>query len=216
MWIIMDIIIVAVILLCTFIGYKKGLVGVIFKIISFFIALLVAILLSGPISNWIMENTSIAQDIEGALTEKLIEEKVEEKEIEKEDINNTSQIVVDYINKYTTDVKNAGAIAMAKEITTTTIRVVVIIVLYIGTKIILFFFRTLVNAIAELPIIKQFNKLGGTIYGLLKGILIVYVVLALLSLIAPIVNNTALFEMINSSILGNFMYNHNLILTILF
>ncbi len=216
MWIIMDIIIIAVILLCTFIGYKKGLVGVIFKIISFFIALLVAILLSGPISNWIMENTSIAQDIEGALTEKLIEEKIEEKEIEKEDINNTSQIVVDYINKYTTDVKNAGARAMAKEITTTTIRVVVIIVLYIGTKIILFFFRTLVNVIAELPIIKQFNKLGGTIYGLLKGILIVYVVLALLSLIAPMVNNTALFEMINSSILGNFMYNHNLILTSLF
>ena len=216
MWVIMDIIIIAVILLCTFIGYKKGLVGVIFKIISFFIAILVAILLSGPISNWIMENTSVAQEIEGALTEKLIEENVEEKEIEKEDINNTSQIVVDYINKYTTDVKNVGVRATAREITATTIRVVVIIVLYIGTKIILFFFRALVNALAELPIIKQFNKLGGTIYGLLKGILIVYVVLALLSLIAPMVNNVALFEMINSSILGNFMYNHNLILTILF
>ena len=195
MWFVIDLIILAIILLCTFLGYKKGLIGVVFKIISFFIAILLAFILSGPISNWIME--------------------IETKEVEKKDINNTSQIIVDYINKQTTEVKNAGIKSIAKQITETAIRVIVMIVIYIITKIILFFFRKLAEALSELPLIKQFNKLGGTIYGVLKGLLIVYVILATLSLLAPMISNGSLFEMINSSIIGSFMYNNNLLLNIL-
>ena len=214
MWYVIDLVILAIILLCTFIGYKKGLIGVIFKIISFIIAILIALLLSGPISNWIMDNTTIAQNIEDNIVEKLTDENVAEKKVEKEDINNTSQIVVDYINKQTTEVKNAGIRSTAKEITETGIRVVVMIALYIITRIILFFFRKLAETLAELPLIKQFNKLGGTIYGVLEGLLIVYVILAVLSLIAPMINNGSIFEMINASIIGSFMYNNNIILNI--
>lgn len=215
MWFIIDLIILAVILLCTFIGYKRGLIGVVFKIISFFIAILLAFILSGPISNWIMENTTIAQNMENAIVEKFIDEDVETKEVDKEDINNTSQIVVDYINKQTTEVKNAGIKSIAKQITETAIRVVVMIAIYIVTKIILFFFRKFAEALGELPLIKQFNKLGGTIYGILEGLLIVYVILAALSLLAPMINNGSIFEMINASIIGSFMYNYNILLNIL-
>ena len=216
MWFIVDLIILAIILLCTFIGYKKGLIGVIFKIVSFFIAILVALILSGPISNYIMQNTDIAQKMENTITQKFTEENIEAGEVEKKDINNTSQIVVDYINKQTTEIKNAGIRAMAKQVTETTIRIGVAIVLYIVTRIILFFFRKLAESLAELPFVKQFNEIGGTIYGILKGLIIVYVVLAIISLIAPMVNSSGLFELINSSILGSFMYNHNIILNFLF
>ena len=155
MWFIVDLIILAIILLCTFIGYKKGLIGVIFKIVSFFIAILVALILSGPISNYIMQNTDIAQKMENTITQKFTEENIEAGEVEKKDINNTSQIVVDYINKQTTEIKNAGIRAMAKQVTETTIRIGVAIVLYIVTRIILFFFRKLAESLAELPLTKR-------------------------------------------------------------
>lgn len=215
MWFIVDLIIIAIILLCTFIGYKKGLIGVIFKIVSFFIAILVAFILSAPISNWIVDNTAISQNMQNAIVEKFTEDNIESEGVEKEDVNNTSQIVVDYINKQVTEVKNAGIKSAAGEIAKTVIRIIVMVILYVVTKIILFFFRKLAEALAELPVLKQFNKLGGTIYGILKGFLIVYVILAILSLIAPMVNSNNLFEMINSSVIGSIMYNNNILLNIL-
>ena len=215
MWFVVDLIILAIIALFTFIGYKKGLIEVIFKIVSFFIAIIVAFILSGPISNWIIENTDISKNMENTIVEKFTEEKVEEKEIEKEDINNTSQIVVDYINKQTKELKETGVKTLAKQITETAIRIIVAIGLYIITRVILFFFRKLAESLSDLPFVKQFNELGGTIYGLIKGLLIVYIALAILSLVAPMVHNDSLFELINSSIIGNFMYNHNIILNIL-
>ena len=215
MWFIIDLVLLGVILLCTFLGYKRGLIGVAFKIVSFFIAILVAVVLSGPVSNWIMNNTTIAQNMENAIIDRLVDEKAEEKEVDKSDINNTSQAVVDYINKQTSEVKNAGIRSAAKDITESAIRVAVIIILYIVTKIILIFFKAIAKALGELPIIKQFNKLGGTIYGILEGLLITYVILAALSLIAPMVKDATVFELINNSIITRFMYNNNIILNIL-
>ena len=215
MWFIIDLVLLGVILLCTFLGYKIVLIGVAFKIVSFFIAILVAVVLSGPVSNWIMNNTTIAQNMENAIIDRLVDEKAEEKEVDKSDINNTSQAVVDYINKQTSEVKNAGIRSAAKDITESAIRVAVIIILYIVTKIILIFFKAIAKALGELPIIKQFNKLGGTIYGILEGLLITYVILAALSLIAPMVKDATVFELINNSIITRFMYNNNIILNIL-
>jgi len=51
MWIIFDLIIIAIIGLATFIGYKQGLVKAAIKILSFFIAIIVALVLYKPISN---------------------------------------------------------------------------------------------------------------------------------------------------------------------
>ena len=54
MSIIFDIAVIAIIALCTFIGYKQGLVKSAIKILSFFIAIIVAVVLYRPISNLII------------------------------------------------------------------------------------------------------------------------------------------------------------------
>lgn len=74
----------------------------------------------------------------------------------------------------------------------------------------------MLETVAEIPIIKQFNEVGGIAYGILKGILIIYVILALISIIVPMLQNNAILEIINNSILTKFLYNNNLILMILF
>ena len=38
-------------------------------------------------------------------------------------------------------------------------------------------------------ILNQFNKLGGTIYGLIEGLFIIFVIFAILSLISPLINS---------------------------
>ena len=44
MWIVFDLLVIGIIALCTFIGYKQGLVKAIIKILSFVIAIVIALI----------------------------------------------------------------------------------------------------------------------------------------------------------------------------
>ena len=100
---------------------------------------------------------------------------------------------------------------------TTTIKIIevcTVLVLYIIARIALKFVAALGDLIAKIPILKQFNKLGGTIFGLIKGLLIVYVILAVVYLISPLLKeNTS--NKIEKSMLTKNMYNNNLITKII-
>ena len=66
MWIVFDLLVIGIIALCTFIGYKQGLVKAIIKILSFVIAIVIALILYKPVSNIIIKNTSIDDNIKNA------------------------------------------------------------------------------------------------------------------------------------------------------
>ncbi len=55
------------------------------------------------------------------------------------------------------------------------------IALYILAKIALRFVTALADLIAKLPILNQFNKAGGLIYGAIRGLLIIYVALLIVN-----------------------------------
>ena len=59
MGLLMDIVLVAILVLNIIIGYKKGLINVIFNICAFLLAIVITIILYKPVSNIIIENTTI-------------------------------------------------------------------------------------------------------------------------------------------------------------
>lgn len=217
MSILIDIIIIAIIGVCIFLGYKRGLIGVIFKILSFFIAVIVALVLFKPVSYFVINNTKIDEQIESSIIEIIEGKKEEATEEEKEKSGNTPDVIMKYINsnieKVANEAKTNIAQTVASDITINIINAGVIIILFIIARIVLIFIKIVSDAIAELPIIKQFNKLGGTIYGILEGFFIVYTILAIISLFVPI---ATLQNLISNSIIGSILYNHNIILMILF
>jgi hypothetical protein len=62
----------------------------------------------------------------------------------------------------------------------------------------------------------MFNKSGGLIYGILKGFFMIYLILAVFSLISPIIYEYGIIQSILDSSLGSNMYNNNLILNVFF
>lgn len=216
MGIIIDIIILLVLGVTIFLGYRKGLIGVAFSICSFLISLLIAFLLYSPVSNFIINNTTIDDTIQQVIIEKLTgESKEQTKEDEIEEIN-ASKVITNYIDDYTSEIKDVGIRSISLKLTTTIINVISIIVIFIITKFILFFFRKIADGIASIPIIKQFNKAGGILYGTLKGLLILYVLFAVISLISPMIADTGFINMIDQSFVGGFLYNENLLLKMIF
>lgn len=214
MGLIVDILIIAIIALFIFWGYHRGLIGVAFKIITFFAAIIIALLLYKPVSNIIIEKTQIDENIENSIIEKFSSK--EDEQIKEEDIENMSEVLVNYIKNYTSEVQDATVSMVAKQVSTLSINVAVAIGLFILTKILLIIFKALSKILAELPVIKQFDKTGGIIYGLLEGILVILVILAIISLCASMIENFEIVSSINNSYIGKFLYNNNIILKVLF
>lgn len=214
MGLIVDILIIAIIALFIFWGYHRGLIGVAFKIITFFAAIIIALLLYKPVSNIIIEKTQIDENIENSIIEKFSSK--EDEQIKEEDIENMSEVLVNYIKNYTSEVQDATVSMVAKQVSTLSINVAVAIGLFILTKILLIIFKALSKILAELPVIKQFDKTGGIIYGLLEGILVILIILAIISLCASMIENFKIVSSINNSYIGKFLYNNNIILKVLF
>lgn len=216
-WII-DLIIVAIIAISVFLGYKRGLTGSILKILSFVIAVIIAIILFKPVSNFVINNTLIDEKIEEAIVSTVADDVNEEGKVEED--TNLPQSIVDYINESVEnaadDVKKTVVEQTAKDISITIINAAVAIILFIVARILLIFVKAITNLITELPIIKQVDKIGGIIYGLVAALVIIFIILAIISFISPLIENTGLLAMINKSVLGSVLYNNNLLLTIIF
>lgn len=210
MSIVIDIVIIAVILLCLYGGYKKGLVGVAFSIISFIVALLIAFILFMPISTYIINNMEFDNNIKTAIVSNFTKDS-ESTEAEKEE-----NFINEYINDQIDEVKGNTLEIVATQISEICVRGIVFIALFIVAKIVLWFFKAIANFIAELPILKQFNKVGGFIFGLLKGLIITYGLLAILMLVSAFFNETTFYKELDKSYVGGMMYNNNIIIKLLF
>ena len=84
MAIIIDLIVIAILALSIFLGYKKGLIGVAFKILSFLIAIVITLILYRPVSSFIINNTNFAKNIENIIVQKLSSAEIENGEIKEE------------------------------------------------------------------------------------------------------------------------------------
>ena len=183
MAIFLDLAVIAILALSIFLGYKQGLIGVIFKIVAFIIAILITLILYKPVANLIIENTTWDDAIQNTIYEKLAGTNIEAgKKINKEE-SELPGMVVNYINDgIETTVKQAQqnvAEMVTKNLTTSIIQIITMIVIFIVTRLLLLFAKVLLEALSELPIVKQFNELGGILYGILRGMVILYALLAI-------------------------------------
>lgn len=214
MSIIIDLIIVGIIALCVIVGYAKGLTGALIKILSFVLSLIIAFILYMPLSNYIINNTQIDDMIENTIKESILKN---DDQTQKEE--NMPTAITDYINQKVEDASNSVkenvVNSTAKDVSQTIVRAGTWIMLFIIARIALIVLKFITGLIAKLPVIKQFDKLGGIIYGLLEGLVITYFALALISFITPMTKGN-LSSDINKSYIGCSMYNNNLLLKIIF
>lgn len=217
MSIIIDLIVLGLILICVFFGYRKGLTKCVIKILSFVIALVVAFVLFKPVSNFVIDNTTLDDNIRNSIAQVVQDDVSETGEVKEE--SNLPQAMVDYINEEIANTveqtKETIVNTVADQISKIAVNACVAIGLFIIARIALMFVSALSSLITDLPIIKQVDKTGGIIYGLVEALLILFIIFAIISFISPMIENSGLIVAINKSILGSVLYNNNLLLNII-
>ena len=136
MGVIVDLIIIAIVALSTYLAYKKGLVALAIKLCAVVISIVITLLLYKPVSNLIINTTSIDETIQNAILEKATDV------IRQEEESDLSNEVIDFAKDGVLDVK-------ARELSIQIVNTGVIIILFLIIKFLLRFVTVIANKIAK-------------------------------------------------------------------
>ena len=208
MGLIIDIVVIAILALSIIMGYKKGLINVIFNIFAFFLAIIITLVLYKPVSDIIIKNTDIQEKIETAIIENT---KGEENKKEEQTENGIQKYIENTMQNAEEDAKSKAIEVVAKDVSTKCIEIITALILFVITRIILIVLKFLTETLANLPIVKQCNEIGGLLYGVIKGILIIYVILTIMFFIISLKPEGMTENLIETSYITKFLYNNNII-----
>lgn len=193
MGIIIDIVLIAIVILSAFLGYKKGLVKLGAKLFAGIIAIIITIVMYKPVSGMIIKNTTIDEKIENAI------------------VQNATNIINEndkMQNGITEHVEKNILPEQAENLSKNVVYVITALVLFVVVKIILSIVISLMDFVANLPILKQFNEIGGIIYGIIRGVLIVCVCILLMGVYTKIKPESTINNNIQNSLLTKLIYDN--------
>lgn len=200
MGIVIDIILVLIVALSAFLGYKKGLVELGAKLFAGIIAIVITLIIYKPVGNIVIKNTSIDEKIENTILEKTTNVIDENSKI------SDNKYIQDASDNAVSQVKEEVLPEQARNIAVNVVYVATALILFIVSKIVLSIVISLANAIASLPILKQFNEVGGLLYGLVRGAIISLVLILVIGTIAKLNPNGSLSKNVESTYLLKEVY----------
>ena len=197
MGIIIDIVIILFILASIYLGYKKGLISLGIQLLAFILSLIITLILYRPIGSMIINTTQLDEKLQ-----EIIQVNAESLMSEESDNKITNELIESTKNGMLPEVSRSLAINIIYGIT--------MLVLFIVSRICLIFIKSLSDLIAKLPIINQFNKLGGVLYGLLRGLLITYAIVMIMNLMITFNPKGSLNDIMNETYLAKMISQYSI------
>lgn len=215
--------VIAIIVLLGWIGFKKGLVKMVFSLASTIAALLIAVIFS-PIVSGIMKNSegvvSFIDEKVGAIINFSSEEAADAGESEQETLiealplpesikqslleNNTEE---NYVSMQVEEFEEY----VCRQITNVIINSIAFVITLVIAIVALWFVCNALNIIAKLPLLRQLNTTAGLAVGLAEGVLLVWILFAVLTMFAGSEFGRNTMEMIAENPLLDFLYKNNLV-----
>ena len=220
----MDICVIIIIVISGLRGLSIGLILSFFNIASYIVAGIIAKVYYPFVSIFIVENTNWFYKIQQFILKNmkfLATNNLQTEGVPKENVfemMNLPKIFEklfmesDAFTQYSEGALYNINIYIAELVAKVIIDLLSIIIIFVVAKIALNILGTVLNGIASLPIIKQFNRLGGLIFGFIKGVLIVFIFAAIMVPIVSIFPSSLLASALENSIIAKSFYDHNVLL----
>jgi len=218
-----DYVIIALIVIFALIGLKSGLLKTVYKIFSYVASFYLAIKLSRPVAGW-FKDTGVYNGIRNTV-EKLLgnlnidfsgvtdpsnAESIKEALSGTPFPDNLKGFISDTVSKSTDTVVNLMD-NIIEGITTVILVIICGIVLFILLRIMFWLAGYLVKGIAEIPIIKQVDRITGFVLGAAIGVGVVYMLGLLLTYTAAFSNLDFVYKNIQEGVIAPFFYNNNIL-----
>ncbi len=213
---IVDLIILVIVILSIILGRHKGLTVCLVNFFSLIIALVVALMLYKPVSNYLYEKTPVGENVKQVIKQNI---PMSEEEFQIGEDSILPEAMKNYINNQAQNAnqtKDEAIENVSTELSKEIINIISFVIIFIVVRIALLLVKVISKIITKLPILKQIDHLGGAIVGAVEGIILVYFAFAIISTISPMLENTKVLEQINDSYVGKTMYNNNVLMKVKF
>lgn len=218
MWMVVDLIALLIVVAYAAIGFFRGFSEFLFQVISILITIGVVFFAYKPVANVVMD-TQLDEKIYSVVYENLANTPIAEGEEISTENTNMSKGIVSTINGYIAEAKEKAE-QNVLEFVSNKIAIIVVyaitaIALFVVVQLVLFFIRIALDIMGSLPLLREGNQVLGLVIGVFKGILLVYLLLALASGLSPILSQFGIIEAIESSKISSILYNNNIIIDII-
>ena len=173
---IIDIIILFIIGLTTLSGYHRGFVLSFLSLVRMFLSIIIARITYPYAIQFLTQSTNIYNSINSFIYPKI------------------------------TNLINGRSLFSADTITELIINLLVMIVIYFIINLILTIIIKSIDSVFKLPILNTVNKFAGLIFGLLKGVLIVFIIYALLTPVIALNQQSFIANATRDSALAEYFY----------
>ncbi len=197
---ILDGILILIVALCIFIGYKRGFIRSILQLVGMLAAVVVAFTLSGMIAEWVYDE-HLNQPIQDSIVESLHRDETPESDEIEEVLSvippflrnalNVDQIaqdamvvITEKVNETAESTAKTVAETVIRPVAVTVMRILLFIVLTVVLLLVVKLLLGIIKPITKLPVLRQADGALGAVIGVVKGLLFVLLAVAVMQLLA--------------------------------
>ena len=206
-----------------FIGFKKGLIKMVFSLVSTIAALLIAMLFSPVVSGMMKSNDAIVGFFDekiAAVVDFSSEEVKEETEEEQQSWIDSLPLPETFKQSISENNTEENYLSMqvdrfeeyaCRQITNVIINAIAFVVTLILAIIALAILCKTLDLLAKLPLLKQINAAAGLAAGAAEGLLVVWILFVILTMFAGTEFGSEAMGMIAENPLLDFLYKNNMV-----
>ena len=218
---VVDIVIILIVLFFVLIGKKRGFALSLLSTCSIILSIVISLFLYQPVETYLRENTELKEQISNAIISSMNNEDKSDQESTNENQQGESEgkgffnsLINNYVNlgkEKAEETKNHVVQQTAENITENILKVLSFVIVYILVTLILLILKFALKIFTKLPVINQIDKIGGIVLGFAEGVIIVYIIIAIISIVVPEKKDGNISQRIDESYIGRYVYNNNVI-----
>ncbi len=208
-----DLLILIVMILSVYFGHKKGFLKTITGVVSIVLSLILAITLYPHIENFIKETPVYEHVYENVIshTEEPINESNKISDYGAGKLNLPKSFLQEMQKKADATKENI-AYTIAKTTADSAVKIISMLLVFLVARLLIFLVVLLAGFLKKLPLIGWSDKLLGMLFGFVRGFLVIYLLLAVITVSAQLKSDNFAARAVKQSEFAKIMYNNNVFL----
>lgn len=207
MWV--DGIIAIIVILAIVEGYRRGFVHTFIHTVGWILAVILGFVWYPHVIKFLKEKTGFYDSVHGRIADRIAENTTNAADSATSGI---PEVIRDLLDKAIDSAADALAVSMSDSLTSLLINIIGFLAVAAAIKLFLMCLTFLFSKEKNGGFIGGVDGFFGLLAGALKGVILVYILLALMVPVTSLSGSTFLMEQLDGSVLGSYLYDNNLIL----
>ena len=212
-----DLLVLILMILSTYLGYKKGFLKTITGVLSIVLSLIFAVTLYPHMESFI-KSTPVYETVYENVGEHIAPPDVDSNKISDYGAGtlNLPRNFLKQIQKGANETKEDIATSISESVADSAVKIVSMLAVFLVARLLIFMVVFVAGLIKKLPLIGWSDRMLGVLFGFIRGFLIVYLLLAVITVSAHFKSDNFAAKAVKQSEFAKIMYNNNVFLDFIY